>query len=685
MNKKSMSLKINLVIVPIILVAMLSLTVTSYFSTKKIIDEQIKIQMDNRLSSSSETVDKMLVTHAKVAENLAKEVEASYKVFTKDQYIALLKKLPMTNDYTLGTGIWFEPYKFKPDIKFFGPYAYKDHGTVVYTDVYSKDSYNYPSQEWYVNGKDLSKKVAWSAAYFDPVTKITMITTAAHFVDENNKFLGVVTADMDLTSMQKFINGLKFGKTGTAFLIDNTGLYIANDAKAKVMTKKIQQETNASLAAAGKEMISKHNGETSFTENNVKYRLFYTAVPDANLIVGLKVSERELMEPLYALITKSIIITLVFVLLAAIVSVFAVNKMTDPLRSVVKHLNFISEGDFTQNTSEKYINLNDEAGEVSRAVKEMQESLKTLLVEMISTMDKVMEFARDLKGVSNAMAANSNGVTIAIGDIACGTNGQAEELVKVSGFVSDFGDAVDKMVLDIKEIDSSSNGISKLANESNEKMYQLNQSIGKVSGIFSTFNVSINAFTGNITKINEITALINSIADQTNLLALNAAIEAARAGEAGKGFAVVADEIRKLAEQSKNSSGNITSLISDISGSMEGIVHTSGSMDKEIEEQIEAVNSAIDSFKAIVKDINEVIPKIESINSRATGIDNEKEEISGKIETISASAEEVSASTEEISASAEEMSSSAENIAQTAQVLEKMTLEMLEQIKKFKV
>ena len=261
MKKQSILFKINLVVIPTVLIALILLTTISYFSTRSIINSQTEMNMQSKLSSNSEMAQKLLLNNARVVETLAKTVESSYGALSKDNYVSLLEKFPQTNSETCGVGVWFQPYKYNKSIKYFGPYAYKDGGKVVYTDDYSKAEYDYPSQEWYKLGLDVNKAVNWSEPYVDPVTKVSMITASSHFVDKKNNIVGVTTADMDLTSLQKNISSVKIGDTGEAFLISKkSGIYVASKDKSRIMKKKIQNETNKSLASIGKSMISGKSG-----------------------------------------------------------------------------------------------------------------------------------------------------------------------------------------------------------------------------------------------------------------------------------------------------------------------------------------------------------------------------------------------------------------------------------------
>jgi methyl-accepting chemotaxis protein len=118
-------------------------------------------------------------------------------------------------------------------------------------------------------------------------------------------------------------------------------------------------------------------------------------------------------------------------------------------------------------------------------------------------------------------------------------------------------------------------------------------------------------------QIGEIIASVNDIADQSNLLALNAAMEAARAGEAGRGFAVVAGEVRNLAEQSRQATAQVSSILSEIQKAANTAVMVTEKGTKSAESGVELAQSTGDSIRVIREHTQQAVAAAEQITASA--------------------------------------------------------------------
>jgi methyl-accepting chemotaxis protein len=308
--------------------------------------------------------------------------------------------------------------------------------------------------------------------------------------------------------------------------------------------------------------------------------------------------------------TIIIIVLIISGVIFTLVAFSITTSIITPIKYVENELIALSRGEIQQSKTMKYADRNDEIGNLSGSLQQLNDQLYRIVVNIKNGVDVVTEAGRKL-GESSVI-------------ISDGANQQAVSTEEITSTM--------------EEISANIYNNAQNANQTDEIASNTNKSVELV---FNTSRDTISL----MEEIAEKVSIITSISFQTKILAINAAVEAARAGDAGRGFSVVAEEVKKLSEVSKEAAVQINGLTQEsvkatksngvlIDRLLPEISKTSNLV-REISQSSQSQSMNADQIKISLQELNNVTQRNASLSeelvANAEGLSNQAKELSGMI------------------------------------------------------
>jgi methyl-accepting chemotaxis protein WspA len=360
------------------------------------------------------------------------------------------------------------------------------------------------------------------------------------------------------------------------------------------------------------------------------------------------------------------------------IGIFSARSISRPLRAITTAAGRIAQGEV--NIEIPPARGRDEVSRLARSFEQMIGVLKTSAdaSERIAAGDLTVQITpqSDADVVSRSQAQMVTQLSELIGQVqqsGVQVNSSAVEIAavakqqqatasEVASTTTEISSTAKEMSATSTELLKTADQVSLVATETASLATQGKTNLARMEAIIQQINDASAAITSRLGVINEkagsittVVTTITKVADQTNLLSLNAAIEAEKAGEYGKGFSVVATEIRRLADQTAASSGDIERIVKEMTSAVAAGVMGMDKFAEEVRRGANEIGETRRQLDEVVTQVQSLAPSVEALHEGMRAQTQGAEQISDTLSQLGEAARQTADSIRDSSRAVEQL------------------------------